>query len=247
MDDVGICNMALSAIAAQNTIASLTEQSTEAQQCALHYATTRDELLRSHDWNFAKQQVPLALVRSAFGTPENPSNSAAAAQPPLPWRYEYAYPTTCAKARSILPVTNASQLTGGVPLTTAPGGPLSRMRRTIVRFEETGDTDAQGNDIKVILTDQPQAILVFTKLITNPNIWDAGFRVAMVGRLAQKLVMPCSGDKTLASMAIKAGQEIEDRATVEDGNEGITVVDMEASWIEARTTGLGGGNFSFDD
>lgn len=242
MDDIGICNMALSAIAAQATVASFTENSTEAQTCNLHYATTRDELLRSHDWNFARQQITLAIVRARYGTPENPSNSAQSAQPPLPWNYEYAYPANCEKVQQILALTNTTA-TGGIPLTTGPTGIPSFTRAKFVRFIEAGDTDTLGNDIRVILTNQPQAVLVFTKRIINPNLWDPGFVTAMIGRLASKLVIPCSGDKSLAGMAIKAGQEIEDRATVEDGNAGVTVVDMTASWIDARTEGAGEGFF----
>lgn len=36
--DVDICNQALSSIGTQSTIATLTEQSTEAQHCSIHYA-----------------------------------------------------------------------------------------------------------------------------------------------------------------------------------------------------------------
>lgn len=234
MDDVGVCNQALSAIGSQATIASLTEASTEAAACLVHYATTRDLLLREHRWNFARKQQALALLKAALGTPENPTNGAASAQPPSPWLYEYAYPAKCLALRYILPLTNSNPQAAAVPLTSAPQSTPSRQLGPPIPFIAAGDSDAQGNDIKVILTDQPQAVLIYTGQILDPNVWDVGMQTAMIGRLAQKLVIPCSGDKALAKLAIEAGAAAEANAASDNGNEGIDVVDMEASWIVGR-------------
>ncbi len=79
--DVDIANMALTKLGTRATIASLTENSTEARVINTWYATVRDDLIRSIDWNFARVYQTLALQ----GTP------------PARWAYSYAYPSDCVK------------------------------------------------------------------------------------------------------------------------------------------------------
>lgn len=77
--EVSICNLALGKIGA-GTIVALDEESTEARACRLHYAPTRDEILRSHRWNFAIKAE--SLVQSVD-------------KPPFGWAFQYALPTDC--------------------------------------------------------------------------------------------------------------------------------------------------------
>lgn len=83
--DVNIANMALSRLGTRTTIADLTENSTEARQIGLWYATVRDELQSLVDWNF--NRVSLALAAS--GTP------------PARWASSYAYPSDCLRMRRL--------------------------------------------------------------------------------------------------------------------------------------------------
>ena len=77
--EVSICNLALGKLGA-GTIIALDEESTEARVCRLHYAQTRDEVLRSHRWNFAIK--PEILVRDAE-------------VPIFGWAFAYVLPTDC--------------------------------------------------------------------------------------------------------------------------------------------------------
>ena len=77
--DVDICNRALSRLGTRATISALDENSTEARTAYIWYAATRDVLLRSHDWNFARRRVILAEQGSA----------------PTGWSFRYAFPTDC--------------------------------------------------------------------------------------------------------------------------------------------------------
>lgn len=79
--DVDIGNMALSRLGTRATIADLSENSTEAIQLNIWYATIRDELLGMLDWGFNRITQPLA----SSGTP------------PARWAYTYAYPSDCLK------------------------------------------------------------------------------------------------------------------------------------------------------
>jgi hypothetical protein len=63
-----ICNLALGKLGAGRIIA-LDEESEEARACLLHYAETRDEVLRAHRWNFAikREQLVQDPVPPRFG------------------------------------------------------------------------------------------------------------------------------------------------------------------------------------
>jgi len=83
--DTDIGNMALSRLGARATIADLTENSTEARQINLWYATVRDEIQSLIDWNFNRVTQALA----ASGTP------------PARWSTSYAYPSDCLRMRRL--------------------------------------------------------------------------------------------------------------------------------------------------
>jgi len=81
--EVEICNMALGYVGVSHEISSLTEASTEAEQCNRFYTQTRDATLRDFPWPFAQKTVSLALV---------------AEDPDIDWSYSYRYPPDCLKA-----------------------------------------------------------------------------------------------------------------------------------------------------
>lgn len=61
--EAGICNEALSLCQSKGRITSLTDPNSKAaRNCLLHYAQTRDELLRGYYWNFATFWVTLAAA-----------------------------------------------------------------------------------------------------------------------------------------------------------------------------------------
>lgn len=54
--DIDICNLALAHLG-EDSITSLSDGTPRAIACNLHYAVTRDEVLRSHRWNFAIARI----------------------------------------------------------------------------------------------------------------------------------------------------------------------------------------------
>lgn len=66
--DVLICNSALAKVGA-NRIVSLADNTPEAKICSEQYAKVRDELLRSHPWNFSIKRVSIDpdVSAPAFG------------------------------------------------------------------------------------------------------------------------------------------------------------------------------------
>lgn len=232
--EVSICNRALASIGARSTISALTEQSTEARACNLIFADTRDEVLNMAFWNFARKTELLSLIKSAPGTPTNAGSTAnqwSSDYPTPPWLYEYAYPADALQIRQIVqqmqnyyigtPLT--SNGTGFYPYTVGPGAPF------IVGSDMIG-----GDQTSVILTNQYQAIGIYTMRITNPNLFGPQFTESFVQALAAKLAIPLTGQVALANAKFVAANAVIRQARASDGNEGLTVIDNMPDWITVR-------------
>lgn len=87
---------------------------------------------------------------------------------------------------------------------------------------------------RVILTDQPNASLVYCRDVTDLNVMDDAFQEALVKILGAMICIPLAGDKTLAKMAIEEANRIIMDARGDDGNEGLTVNDVTPDWIRVR-------------
>ena len=193
--------------------------------CALLYAPTRDALLRTVEWNFAKKQVSLTQLKSANDT--NPTIA-------VPWQYEYAYPADCINIKNIIGPGN-SQPAYGTPYTT---GNISYGQTTLAdaypQFIVSSDVDSGGNPIKVVLTDQYQAICIYTARIENPDLWDAMFQDAMVATLAAKLVNPLARSAQLMVEQSKIAQAILKEAQAQNANEALPNYNSLPDWMQAR-------------
>jgi hypothetical protein len=83
----GICNLALDRIGWPRSIGSIYEGTAEARVALRGYGQTRDELLKSQDWEFAERFV--TLTATGFS-------------PPPIWSYVYTYPSDCLKVRYVI-------------------------------------------------------------------------------------------------------------------------------------------------
>ncbi|MDP1824908.1 MAG: hypothetical protein Q8L48_16750 [Archangium sp.] len=84
--EVQLCNLALGFAGQRQVITSLTEESTEAQMCALYYPLARDFVLASRAWRFTTRRSVLAL-----STEERTH-----------WDYVYVAPARMLKAHEIV-------------------------------------------------------------------------------------------------------------------------------------------------
>jgi hypothetical protein len=80
-----ICNLALGHLG-EARITSLDEDSVSARACVLHYNSVRDEVLRSHRWNFAQDRKVLSALEElpAFG-----------------WARQYSLPVDCLRVLEV--------------------------------------------------------------------------------------------------------------------------------------------------
>lgn len=77
--DTEICNIALGHLG-EAPISSLAENNKAGRACQLHYKLTRDEVLRSHRWNFAKDRAKLTELSDT---------------PVFGWARHFELPTDC--------------------------------------------------------------------------------------------------------------------------------------------------------
>lgn len=218
MDDVTIANMALGDAGSRVVIASLQEKSKEANTANIYYTATRDAVLQAARWNFARKQISLALLKDATKTPPDAV--------PVPWLYEYAYPSDCIQGRYIMPMFDA--LPG-----TIPGSPSASVYRgPPVKYVVSNEPDNTGADIRVILTNQTQAIFVYTKRVTDPNMFDEQFLEAFVASLAAKLIKPLTGKDPSKQIDLAIG--LVRTAAASNGNEGLAVQEHTPDWMRVR-------------
>lgn len=85
MNETDICNRALGRIG-EERIMSMADASAAARACDLHFAGTRDEVLRGHRWNFATSRVALSRLSDA---------------PAFGWDYQFALPTDFLRALEV--------------------------------------------------------------------------------------------------------------------------------------------------
>ena len=161
-----VVNSALELIAAQTQITSLTDGSPAANMASVIYAPTVQLMLRELDPDFARYTRTL--------TP----STAPAVIPP--WAYEYLYPSDCVRLRQVRPPAT------GLGSLADPNNPYPV--RSNVAFDLISSVPT-----KVILSNQINALAVYTTLSVTEAQWDAAFTDAVVRRLANPLAMAISG------------------------------------------------------
>lgn len=228
-----ICNRALQTMGTRTQISSLTEASNEARNCNLIYADTRDEVLGMAFWNFAKKTNYLSVLKQAPGTPGGVASASqwSTAYPAPPWLYEYAYPTDCITMRSITQQPVNAYV--GVPFTSNGQSSYPYFVGPGAQFEVATDL-ISGSQQSVILTNQYQAIGIYTMQITNAGLFAGLFVEALVQALAAKLTLALTGNVALASAKFAQANAMIIQARASDANEGLTVIDNMPDWLAIR-------------
>jgi hypothetical protein len=258
-----IVNQALDAIGCSDQQIGDLEEGTRAAQIALRaYRQCRQQLLRAVHWDFARMTAPLSCSPTRAAT--RPNVGTLVVDPRF--IYEYAYPPTCLKARFI-----PWNMQGSFPPDPgrqhrdpddaahlgAAAGDLNGMRIVPARFTVATDInypppagtvgwETQGvspNGRTVILTNVPNALLVYTSDMIYPNLWDPQFRAALVAYIASELALPMWAQKDrkfglqLRAEQIKIAKEKVTAARISDGNEGTFSSDIPVDWMRIRNSG----------
>lgn len=229
---ISLVNRAALSVGLQAQISSLNENSALAQAASTLYTPTFEALGRSAPWGCLRAETTLTLLAAAQGTPEN-ADGTTLPLPPVPWLYQYALPSNSLQIRSIVPSLNVTS--GGVPIFSVnTGAPTWLPNNGQIPFATAYATDSNNNPINVLLTNQSQAIAVFTVNQPNPQIWDSLLQAAFVASLAAYFVPALSLNMPLMKIQIDIAEKMIQQARVRDGNESPVSQDHTPDFIRAR-------------
>ncbi|MEX3628259.1 MAG: hypothetical protein VB138_01105 [Burkholderia sp.] len=210
--EVDICNLALSHLGDEATVASLDppEGSPQAGYCARFYPAARDALLEMHAWGFATKRVQLPLLPNTWSM----------------WDYAYGQPSDVLKLLAVLAPDAQDDYT-----LTAQGGYGS----TVSPQPFSAELDASGRS--VIYTNQPDAVLRYTAIMRDTTKFSPLFVMALSWHLASMLAGPMlKGDvggaeaKRCAAMM----QSYLSQATASDASQRRVAPAATAAWIAGR-------------
>lgn len=173
---VTIVNSALEQIASQAQIISLADGTPAALAASVVYAPTVQLMLRELDPDFAQFTAPLTI---AVTPPSYP-----------PWAFEYLWPADMVRLRQVRPPGSG---TGSLTDLNDPQP---------VRASVAFDVIAAVNT-KVILSNQINALAVYTTSTVTEAQWDSVFTDAVVRRLANPLAMALSGRPDFAKTILE--------------------------------------------
>ncbi len=255
-----IINQALDRLGkAEKIIGDISDGTPIAETARRNYGQILRQLLRTAHWGFARYQIALTLLGDSTGQTTNVSTNVE-----QPWTYAYAWPTDGVAGRWMPLTTNAApQNSSNTPLVTNAGGippiPLLPARFLISSssfypinigvqpWDQQPDlqrTEGLGPiNRKIILTDQQNALFVYTRLVTVIEEWDDAFREAMVATMAY-ILTPVAVDDPKERMELRKtmlaiSKNVIADARVANGNDAgfPQSTDHMPAWITARNGG----------
>ncbi len=210
-----ICNMALSHVGSSTEVVSISppDGSVEAGLCARFYPIARKEALESHRWTWCKKRALLAPTT-------NPSEV---------WTYAYALPSDCISAARVLQKASVFDFVwwSFVLPVTADEYKL---------WTERGSADFEIED-GVLLTHEPDAVLLYTRDVTDTTKFSATFTSFLSYLLASYLSGPIIKGDAGAKAALQWRQiaaRVKGEAASDDANDSSERNDFVPSNIRAR-------------
>ena len=186
MDVEGLCNQVLVELGVQHRIGDIYEGSKASRAALEIYSQTRDELLDSDDWPFARRTVALGLLK---GPPPaggyNPLTPWTTTYPKPGWLYEYTYPTDCLEFNAVI----------APPMAMFDLDPQPAVWRV---DNDSAYTPAR----KVLLTNIKNAMGVYTAQVVDIDTWEPGFIAVLVKNLKAKLAVALGGNLDTEKLSI---------------------------------------------
>jgi hypothetical protein len=213
--EVDIANLALAHLGDSATVASLDppEGSAQAEHCARFYPIARDSLLEMHPWGFATKRVQLAQLGT--GWPE--------------WDYSYAQPADALNIIAVLPPDSTDDYSIGlssVPM--SAGGSY---------VPQAYSCEVDANDADVIYTDQIDAVLRYTALVSDTTKFSPLFVMTLSWHLAAMLAGPIFKGDTGAAEAKRCTAMMQiylSKATESDAGQRRINPQHNVGWISGR-------------
>lgn len=238
-NEVSISNLSLLSIGARAQVSSInpSDGSVAADACSTLYPFVYEQLARMAQWGCLKKQASLTLIQASQGTQENP-NGTSLPIPAQPWLYAYLYPADCLYVWGLVAYLSPTQ--SAINFLSISNNVVSGyVDNEQIDYEIAYSTDADGNPIQVILTNQSQALANYTVNQPNPQSWDSMFTAAYVALLAVYLVPALSMNTPLMSANKVIAQGLIEKAQAMDGNESPVSQDHVPDFIRARQGATG--------
>lgn len=222
--DVDICNLALAHLGDVATVSSLNPPSGEAQaaHCARFYPVARDALLEMHTWGFATVRIALAYNST------NPTST---------WKYCYAAPSDVVNYLEVLDPQATDDYSIGVQM--AGVGPYSAPvvgLGVYVPQNYAIESDiTTGADL--LFTNQQDAVLRYTRIITDTTKFSPLFTLTLSHLLASMLAGPVlKGDagREAAKEQLAIAKELQAQAEGSDANQRRVKPAQGAQWMVNR-------------
>jgi len=215
---VDIANRALLALGAKTGITDLSrDREAEARYVREVYDSTRDALLRSAHWGFARTMAKLTLLRTADGNAPWDQTL----HPMLPWGFAYLMPDDCVAVRYV----TARDGVAGLGLRPA-------------RYALSLARDTSSAQQRLINTDTADAVACYTQRVEVEDFWDDSFEQAMVFSLASQIALAVNGSMPIAQRMAQSAMQTLQAARVSDGNEGLIQTQRVPDWLAARGGGV---------
>ena len=221
--EVQIVNLALAHLGDSADVSSIDppEGSPQAHHCARFYPIARDSLLEMHDWAFASGRV-------ALGAP--------LAADPGQWSYAYAMPADALRILSVLPATAGNDYADSYPQVDYFNYPQLQGQYTMTTAAQFSvETDAEGRSI--IVTNQPDAIVRYTKRIIDTGRFSPLFTDTLARYLASYLAGPVlKGDSGInqAKGQLAIAMNMMARAALSSANQQQQHLAHTAPWLAVR-------------
>lgn len=199
LSDVDICNLALANVN-QKPIITLGDANELARMVNRWYHPMRRELLEDCDWTFARRTFTLNLIGESTGVANfpdwaslgTPASTLLGNNAVFPWAFLYKYP---ANVLFIHKVYNQQSPT----FFEENSGYAGTMFRSWIEAQKPGWEllrSAVTNEFAIGCNIQ-SAIAKYTEDLTDTSRFSTKFTTALSLKIAQRIVMPLTGDKEL--------------------------------------------------
>ncbi len=174
---VGICNLSLALLGDRATVSSIDppEGSVQASSCATFYPIARDALQEMHAWGFCTRRAPLALL---------------AATPPSEWAYVYAAPDSLINILAVTSSVASDDYGTSIPMPYSVVGGPDTATGYGVYTPQPYVVESLDDGTSVIYTNQQDAVLRHTVLVTDTTKFTALFTTTLSHLLASYLAGP---------------------------------------------------------
>lgn len=196
-------------------IQSLTENSVEARLCNLWYDQCRRECLEVMDWSFSRRRISLSLDGDA---------------PPAEWTYRYQVPSDMLSHLCLWnPFSGRAVPSGNFPV-----GFWSAYLGDLTNAIPYALELSLDSTRLTLLTNQANAILVYTADIIDPTLFSSGFVNALSHLLATKIAYAISGKMTVKQDQEKAFAAALANAAANDANQSQPQPPRDGASVRAR-------------